>query len=38
MADAEGLHVSKTDRVRAIWSTDVHLGLTGVPFSTSRRR
>jgi predicted nucleic acid-binding protein len=31
LADAVGLHVSMRDRVRTIWSTDFHLGLTGVP-------
>ena len=31
MADAVGLHVSTAHCVRAIWSTDRHLGLTGVP-------
>ena len=31
MTDAVGLHVSTTSAVRVIWSTDHHLGLTGVP-------
>ena len=31
MTDAVGLHVSTTHRVRSVWSTDFHLGLTGVP-------
>lgn len=31
LADAVGLHVSTTHAVAAIWSTDFHLGLTGVP-------
>jgi len=36
LADAVGLHVSKTHRVRTIWSTDFHLGLTGVPLVIGR--
>jgi predicted nucleic acid-binding protein len=36
MADAVGLHVSKTQRVRTIWSTDFHLGLTGVHVITTK--
>ena len=31
LADAVGLHLSKAHRVSVIWSTDFHLGLTGVP-------
>lgn len=31
MADAVGLHLSKARDVSVIWSTDFHLGLTGVP-------
>lgn len=31
MTDAVGLHVSTAHRVGTIWSTDFHLGLTGVP-------
>jgi hypothetical protein len=26
-----GLHLMKAQRLRACWSTDFHLGLTGVP-------
>jgi hypothetical protein len=31
LTDAVGLHLMKTQRLRACWSTDFHLGLTGVP-------
>ena len=31
LADAVGLHVMKVHRVRSCWSTDRHLGLSGVP-------
>jgi hypothetical protein len=31
MADAVGLHVMKVHRVDSCWSTDFHLGLSGVP-------
>ena len=31
MTDAVGLHLMKSQRIRACWSTDFHLGLTGVP-------
>lgn len=31
LADAVGLHVMKSRRSRACWSTDRHLRLTGVP-------
>jgi len=36
LADAVGLHVSETHRVRTAWSTDFHLGLTGVPLVIGR--
>ena len=36
MADAVGLHVSTVNRVATIWSTDFHLGLTGVPLVVGR--
>ncbi len=36
MTDAVGLHVSTAHRVRTIWSTDRHLGLTGVPLVIGR--
>jgi predicted nucleic acid-binding protein len=36
MADAVGLHVSAQKRVGTIWSTDFHLGLTGVPLVLGR--
>jgi predicted nucleic acid-binding protein len=31
MTDAVGLYVMKAHRLRACWSTDLHLGLSGVP-------
>ena len=31
ITDAVGLHVMKAQRIRKCWSTDFHLGLTGVP-------
>jgi hypothetical protein len=31
LTDAVGLHVMTTRRIRICWSTDFHLGLTGVP-------
>ena len=31
LTDATGLHVMDTYRIRMCWSTDFHLGLTGVP-------
>jgi len=31
LTDAIGLHVMKSRRIRMCWSTDFHLGLTGVP-------
>ena len=31
LTDAVGLHVMKLRRSSSCWSTDVHLGLTGVP-------
>lgn len=34
LTDAVGLHVAKARRVRSIWSTDFHLGLSGVPLVT----
>jgi predicted nucleic acid-binding protein len=36
MTDAVGLHISTTHRVGTIWSTDFHLGLTGVPLVIRR--
>ena len=36
MTDAVGLHISMTHRVGVIWSTDFHLGLTGVPLAIKR--
>lgn len=31
LADAIGLHLMRERRIRSCWSTDRHLGLTGVP-------
>ena len=31
LTDAVGLHLMKARRIRICWSTDFHLGLTGVP-------
>ncbi len=31
LVDAIGLHVMRQRRLAACWSTDFHLGLTGVP-------
>jgi len=31
LTDATGLHLMKFRRIRICWSTDFHLGLTGVP-------
>ena len=34
LTDAVGLHVMQVQRIHACWSTDRHLGLTGVSFVT----
>ncbi len=31
LTDAVGLHLMKAHRIKSCWSTDFHLGLTGVP-------
>jgi hypothetical protein len=36
MTDAVGLHLAATLRVKSVWSTDFHLGLTGVPLVIGR--
>jgi predicted nucleic acid-binding protein len=36
MADAVGLYVMETLKVRSCWATDRHLGLTGMPLVTGR--
>jgi predicted nucleic acid-binding protein len=36
LTDAVGLHVMKTQRIRVCWSTDFHLGLTGVPLAINQ--
>ncbi len=33
LTDAVGLHAMKAHRIRSCWSTDFHLGLTGVPLA-----
>ncbi len=33
LVDAVGLHVMRTQRLKICWSTDFHLGLTGVPLA-----
>jgi hypothetical protein len=34
LADAHGLTIMKEQRLKCCWSTDRHLGLTGVPLVT----
>jgi len=36
LVDAVGLHLSRVRRVTEVWSTDRHLGLTGVPLVVDR--
>ena len=36
LTDAVGLHFMKELRLKACWSTDFHLGLTGVPLAIHR--
>ena len=36
MTDAVGLHLSTAREVDSVWSTDFHLGLTGVPLAIGR--
>ncbi|HUO83659.1 MAG TPA: PIN domain-containing protein [Thermoanaerobaculia bacterium] len=37
LTDAAGLHLMKVRRMRVCWSTDFHLGLTGVPLLIHQR-
>jgi predicted nucleic acid-binding protein len=37
LTDAAGLHLMKEQRIRSCWSTDFHLGLTGVPLVIQNR-
>jgi len=37
LTDAIGLHLMKARRIRDCWSTDFHLGLTGVPLVINQR-
>jgi predicted nucleic acid-binding protein len=37
LTDAAGLHLMKEKRIRSCWSTDFHLGLTGVPLVIQNR-
>ncbi len=36
VTDAVGLHLAVSRHVQAVWSTDSHLGLTGVPLVIGR--
>lgn len=36
LTDGVGLHFMKQHRIRQCWSTDFHLGLTGVPLIVER--
>ena len=38
LADAVGLHVMENRKIRSCWSTDRHLGLTGVPLVIHKGR
>jgi predicted nucleic acid-binding protein len=38
LADAVGLHVMKSRKIRSCWSTDRHLGLGGVPLVIHKGR
>jgi len=38
LADAVGLHVMKARKIRSCWSSDRHLGLTGVPLVIHKGR
>jgi predicted nucleic acid-binding protein len=38
LADAVGLHVMEMRKIRSCWSTDRHLGLTGVPLVIHKGR
>jgi predicted nucleic acid-binding protein len=38
MAEAVGLHLMEERRIRSCWSTDFHLGLSGVPLVIHSRR
>lgn len=38
LADAVGLHVMATRNIRSCWSTDRHMGLTGVPLVIHKGR
>lgn len=37
LADAVGLHLMEKRRIRECWSTDFHLGLTGIPLVIHRQ-
>jgi predicted nucleic acid-binding protein len=37
IADALGLHLMEAHRIGACWSTDFHLGITGVPLVVNQR-
>ena len=38
LADAVGLHIMQTRKIRSCWSTDRHLGLTGAPLVIHKGR
>jgi predicted nucleic acid-binding protein len=38
LADAVGLHVMEARKIRSCWSTDRHLGLTGIPLVIHKGR
>jgi predicted nucleic acid-binding protein len=38
LADAVGLHIMQARKIRSCWSTDRHLGLTGVPLVIHKGR
>lgn len=37
LIDAVGLHIMSVHRIKSCWSTDFHLGITGVPLVISKR-
>ena len=38
LADAVGLHIMETRKIRSCWSTDRHMGLTGIPLVIHKGR
>lgn len=37
IADAVGLHLMREGKIRSCWSTDRHLGLTGIPLAVDQK-